>query len=77
MSLEHESLIHVQSSLGIPGKISNSKQIQPYYFSSTPELLFNRFVSPKTKDDGRYGYFGLPSAQEVAQDIMIQIPETV
>ena len=43
------------------------------YFSCTPQLIFDAFVTPEIKMEGLRGYYGLPEAREVAQDLIAQM----
>ena len=54
-----DSLVHIESSRGVPRKLSD-------YYSCSPQLIFDAFVSKK--DAARSepkGYYGLPTAEEV------------
>ena len=64
-------LNHVQNVIGMPHKT------QCHYFSCSPDLIYDQFVSQSQKDDGILGYYGLPSAREVAIDIITQFPKVV
>ncbi len=56
--------MHLESSRVVPRKQSD-------YFSCTPQLIFDKFVSKKdAKRDIPKGYYGLPTAEEVGQDLM-------
>ena len=63
-----KSLVHMSHSQGI-----NNKDTQSDYFSTTPQLIFDKFVSQEEKDEGIRGYYGLPEAKQVAQDLIVQM----
>ena len=58
---DFKSLVHMSHSHGI-----NNKDTQCDYFSTTPQLIFDKFVSREEKDEGIRGYYGLPEAKQVA-----------
>ncbi|CDW73729.1 UNKNOWN [Stylonychia lemnae] len=60
----YEKYLHVGQCLNVPQKKSD-------YFSMTPELVFQS--KSKNKESSK-GYYGLPTATEVGQDIVVQIP---
>ena len=47
------------------------------YFSTTPELIFTKNVK-RDEESGSYekGFFGLPTGREIAQDLMVQMPDS-
>ena len=64
-------------------KIIHLSQSKPFqnksasdYFSTTPELIFTKNVK-RDEDSGSYekGFFGLPTGREIAQDLMVQMPD--
>ena len=63
-----EKLVHLSSADGF----GNKAQVCDY-FSCTPQLIFDRFVSQEDKLEGLKGYYGLPEAREVAQDLIAQM----
>ena len=56
-----QSLVHMSHSHGI-----NNKQEECDYYSATPQLIFDAFVSKEEKEEGIVGYYGLPEAKQVA-----------
>ena len=56
-------MIHIDQTLGLPHKKYD-------YFSQSGELIFKKLVKKSEK-----GFYGLPSALEVSQDIIVQLPE--
>ena len=63
-----EKLLHMSQSNGF----GNKSQFCDY-FSCTPQLIFDTFVTPEVKAEGLRGYYGLPEAREVAQDLIAQM----
>ena len=55
-------LVNIEHGVGLPQKNSD-------YFSMSGERIFNSFVKDKEK-----GFYGLPTALEVCQDIIVQVP---
>ena len=60
--------MHVTHSHGI-----NNKDTECDYFSATPQLIFDKFVSKEERAEGISGYYGLPEAKQVAQDLTVQM----
>ena len=61
-----DSLVHLSQSNGF----GNKPQFCDY-FSCSPQLIFDAFVSKEDRDAIPYrGYYGLPEAREVAQDLI-------
>ena len=59
------NLVHISQAHGF-----NNKTQYCDYFSCTPQLIFDQFVTEQDRMEGLKGYYGLPEAREVAQDLI-------
>lgn len=66
-----EGILNCQTILGIPSKHDC------HYFTASPDLIFNKYVSAEEQKEQQFGYYGLPSSREVALDIITQIPKEI
>ena len=66
------SLSHMSPSVGHTVGNSNKSQTCDY-FSCSPQLIFDAFVTAEMKEEGNRGFYLLPTAKEVANDLTVQM----